>query len=93
MVITGAIPFVSYPDAVGIRLRRVSGDATVYESVLYIDADLDGLDAEQETQMGSSDNDTDSDNDGLLDYDEVFVYGTDPNDVDTDSDFMSDNVV
>lgn len=72
------IPLETCPEGAVIHLRRGTGEITVYESLLYIDIDGDGLDKEQEYQLGTSDNDTDSDDDGRSDYDEVFVYGTDP---------------
>jgi hypothetical protein len=49
------VPFEKYPEAAGISIRRESGEATVYESLLYVDQDHDGLDAEQECQLGTSD--------------------------------------
>ena len=39
---------------------------------------------------GSNPNDSDTDDDGLNDGEEVNVYGTDPNDDDTDDDTFSD---
>jgi hypothetical protein len=49
------IPFATYPEAVGICIRRGTGEATVYESLIYVDEDFDGLDAAQEAQLGTSD--------------------------------------
>ncbi|MDD4869987.1 MAG: hypothetical protein PHR77_05455, partial [Kiritimatiellae bacterium] len=37
-----SIPLETYPDAIGIELRRGSGEITFYESLLYIDKDGDG---------------------------------------------------
>ncbi len=54
------IPFESYPTAVAVELRRGTGAITVYESQLYVDKDGDGFDSDQETQMGTSDNDANS---------------------------------
>lgn len=41
---------------------------------------------------GTDPNDSDTDNDGLNDGDEVNTYGTDPNDSDTDNDGFSDSL-
>ena len=50
------------------------------------DSDMDGLPDDMEAALGTDPNDPDSDNDGLLDGEEVFVYGTDPLDEDSDDD-------
>ncbi|MFA7158175.1 MAG: hypothetical protein WC299_02645 [Kiritimatiellia bacterium] len=84
------VPLATYTNAAVIHLRRGSGETRVYESLIYIDEDNDGLDRELEQQLGTSDYSADSDGDGLSDYDEVFVYGTDPANPDTDGDGMSD---
>ena len=76
--------------ATTIRLRRVSGENTIYKAILYKDADLDGLDDEQELQIGTSAVETDTDNDGLSDYEEVLTYGTNPLLADTDEDGITD---
>jgi hypothetical protein len=44
----------------------------------------------QENFLGTNPNDTDTDNDGLTDGDEVFVHQTNPNDADTDGDGLPD---
>jgi hypothetical protein len=54
------------------------------------DADSDGLCADQETALGSSDTDSDSDSDGLDDGDEHYTYHTDVMTSDTDGDGFSD---
>lgn len=75
---TVSIPWASYPDAAFICLRRGTGEVRVYESLLYVDNDGDRLDISQEAQLGTSDFSMDSDSDGVTDYDEVFIHGTDP---------------
>jgi len=76
--VTLNVPLVTYPSAAVIHLRRGSGETRVYESLIYIDSDGDGLDREMEQQLNTSDNNPDTDDDSITDYDEVFIYGTDP---------------
>lgn len=71
------IPLAGIPDAAGIQMRRGTGEITVFSSLLYIDEDGDGLDADQEIQLGTSDFNPDSDGDGYGDSFEVQA-GTDP---------------
>jgi hypothetical protein len=71
-----SIPLEAYSSAVGLWLRRGTGEVTVSENFLYVDLDGDGLDADQEAQLGSSDTATDTDGDGFSDYAEVQA-GTD----------------
>lgn len=88
--VTLNIPFATHAEAIGIHLRRGFGDVTVYESLLYVDRDGDGLDEDQEAQLGTSDLDQDSDGDGLSDFAEVFHHGTGPAMADTDGDGLND---
>ena len=55
-----------------------------------LDLDSDTLSNLQEYQLGSLPNNTDSDNDGLQDGDEVNQYNTSPANADSDSDRMPD---
>ncbi len=87
---TVTVPLADHPDAAVIRLRRDGGEVTVVRTVVYIDRDCDVLDRELEAQLGTSDDDTDSDDDGIGDYEEVFETGTDPADPDSDGDGLSD---
>lgn len=84
------IPFATHATAARIRLQRGTGEVVVYGNLLYVDQDGDGLDEDQEAQVGSSDFDADSDEDGLADYAEVFAHGTAPAAADTDGDGVSD---
>lgn len=54
------------------------------------DQDLDRPDIQQETATGTSDSSSDTDKDGLSDFEESFVYQTDPLNPDTDGDGYTD---
>ncbi len=54
------------------------------------DFDADGLSNEEEKLFNTSIFSKDTDSDGLNDFEEIFVYGTDPNNPDTDGDFIPD---
>ena len=54
------------------------------------DMDRDGLSVEREKELGTSDNDSDTDWDSVSDYDEVEKWGTDPLKADTDGDGFTD---
>ncbi len=84
------VPFASLPAAWGIQLRRGYGEVSVYCGVLYVDEDGDGLDREQEAQVGTSDSAEDTDADGLADGFEVLESNTAPTTQDTDADGASD---
>ncbi len=66
------VPTGYFPDASVIQLRRGSGEVVVFEGLLYIDEDGDGLDHDFERQNGTSDYNTDSDGDGIGDYEACF---------------------
>ena len=72
------LPLALYTNAVGLQLRRGFGEVTISSNLLYVDEDGDGLDADQERQLGTSDSSVDSDNDGFSDDEELFTYHTDP---------------
>lgn len=55
-----------------------------------LDPDADGLSNLEEYKKLTDPNHADSDADGLLDGEEVNLYGTDPNNADTDGDGLSD---
>ena len=71
---------------VGIREYKY----TCLEMVGPGDKDFDGLDADEERYQGTSDENSDSDDDGLSDYEEVREHGTDPTNPDTDGDGYED---
>ena len=85
-----SIPFESYPEANGLEMARGAGAVTIYEGLIYVDVDGDFFDADQEIQANTSDQDTDSDDDGLNDYYEAVTLGTDPANPDSDNDGLSD---
>ncbi len=87
---TTNVPMSTYTNASTIVLWRGSGEIDLYTTSIYIDQDGDGLDADQEEQLGTSDLDADTDGDGLDDYSEVFTHNTDPNNCDSDDDGLSD---
>ena len=72
-------------------------DPTVYDSVAEgvsdadADCDSDGLSNSYEIELGSDPCSENSDEDDLNDYDEVYIYGTDPAKTDTDDDTISDS--
>ncbi|OVE76404.1 hypothetical protein BVX97_01050 [bacterium E08(2017)] len=67
-----------YSDAASIAIGPAFGDLSIFQTHVYVDQDHDGLDAEQEAQLGTSDLSADSDGDGMSDYEEVFYIGSDP---------------
>lgn len=74
-------------------------DSTTTELMVLADGDGDGIPDIFEsntgffvsfTDTGTDPNASDSDGDGLSDFDEIFVHRTDPNNLDTDGDGLSD---
>jgi subtilisin family serine protease len=55
-----------------------------------IDSDSDGLSNVEEIDLGTDALDSDSDNDGLTDFEETRTYGTDPLAADSDADGLTD---
>jgi len=85
------LPLGAYTNAsvVKICVPKNSGPFRLYSSIMYVDEDGDGLDADQELQIGTSDHNFDCDVDRLSDAQEV-ALGTDPLNSDTDGDGISD---
>lgn len=54
------------------------------------DKDRDGIDDQKEKELGTSNQDFDTDGDGLSDSDELDVWKTDPTKSDTDGDTFND---
>ena len=76
-----------------VRIYRSALDAFALETAndWLGDPDMDGLGNGREWEAGTDPNDSDTDGDGLSDYDEVATYGTDPRSIDTDADQMPDD--
>ncbi|HUT99245.1 MAG TPA: lectin-like protein, partial [bacterium] len=72
------------------RLFVAGTQQAFYTSFYYNDADYDGIPDEGEFMNGTLLDDTDSDGDGLTDYEELILYGTDPNSPDSDGDGLTD---
>jgi len=64
-------------------------DATNKDKAI-VDRDRDGVNAIIEKQQGTSDVNSDTDNDGLTDYEEIFYWFSDPVLADTDADGYKD---
>jgi hypothetical protein len=86
------IPLTNYPTASTLVLDVATGKNAfeAYTSIFSIDDDTDGLDSDQEIQVGTSDFNQDCDDDDLTDYAEVMITLTDPLKADTDEDGLSD---
>jgi hypothetical protein len=63
----------------------------VVEPVFATDDDLDGLSAQLEAALGTSDQNANTDGDGWGDFFEVYGSGTDPTMTDTDNDTYTDH--
>lgn len=89
---TPAVAYDKYKDEIHVVWRDahpVSGQAVYYIKGIF-DSDLDGLSNLEETSVYFTDPlDSDSDDDLLLDGDEI-LYGLDPNDPDQDLDLILD---
>jgi len=72
------------------KSESVLSDVLITDVDYCIDEDRDGLCLEVEDTLGTDDNDQDSDDDGLLDPQEVNDTGTDPANPDTDGDGIQD---
>ncbi|MBD3190658.1 MAG: hypothetical protein GF308_08435 [Candidatus Heimdallarchaeota archaeon] len=77
-----------------IESRDILGNvanSTIYQfEVIWIDSDNDGLGDNIEERYDCDPHNPDMDGDGLLDGEEIFIYGTDPLITDTDGDEYSD---
>lgn len=68
-----------------------AGTSDAHEvAAAQVDADGDGLDDAREVEMGTDPADPDSDDDGLLNGEDVDTFGTDPTLLDTDGDTIDD---
>lgn len=62
----------------------------IIKELTVTDSDLDGLTNDEEKKLGTNPEKSDTDNDGLLDKDEINIYKTDPLKADTDGDGKTD---
>jgi hypothetical protein len=62
----------------------------IIKELTVTDSDLDGLTNDEEKKLGTDPEKSDTDNDGLLDKDEINIYKTDPLKADTDGDGKTD---
>jgi len=69
------LPLADHPAAVRVVIRAQAGKKAyrMWTTTLYVDDDADGLDADQELQVGTLYSNADCDDDGLNDYAEVMV--------------------
>ena len=91
-----ALPLIDHPftDFVVIDAQANNEACMVWASNIYIDEDGDGLDAQQEIQLGTSDaspDDSDFDQDGLDVFGEI-LNGSSIIDEDTDGDGVKDGI-
>ncbi len=66
--------------------------ADAWTDATTIDGDEDGLTTPEEIGWGTDPNDADSDDDGVSDFDEVYLHDTDPLDCDSDDDGLPDGL-
>lgn len=89
-----AVPATPEPTAIPATPEPTEPPATPEPTVEATpdatDADIDGLTTPQEANFGTDPNNPDTDDDGILDGDEVSVYRTDPLNSDTDADNFYD---
>ena len=65
---------------------------SVIDTTYQIDKDFDGISDEDEKKYNTSHTSNDTDGDGLTDYAEIFIYGSDPLKQDTDGDGYIDGL-
>ena len=77
-----------------LRTEKLLQEKTEFDNamkqVAATDSDFDGIINTDETKYGTSPTSADTDGDGLLDKDEIFIYHTNPLKADTDGDGKSD---
>ncbi len=71
-------------------LANASDQTACHDTLGAGDLDHDGLAADREAALGTSDTSVDTDADGLTDADEFNIWGTDPTNPDTDGDGFLD---
>ena len=77
-------------NAIAVASTSAAATQAFAEAALAGDDDADGLSNERETREGTDPHNPDTDNDGLVDGQEVNQYGTDPKKQDSDGDTLID---
>ena len=89
LLLIGCLSLITTMDATAAILN----DTAVYAGTLYpLDSDMDGLTDEEELEAGTNPYDPDSDDDEVLDGEEVNTYLTDPLTYDSDNDLSGDGI-
>lgn len=78
---------VDNPKSAQDQIEQIEKQETaIWQKAKETDNDLDGLTDTEEKQLGTNSKSIDTDEDGLMDYDEVKTFGTNPLKMDTDGD-------
>lgn len=81
----------SNPKSAQDQIEQIEKQETaIWQKAKETDSDLDGLSDVEEKQLGTDSKSPDTDNDGILDYDEAKTFGTNPLKADTDGDGVID---
>jgi hypothetical protein len=91
------LSFLGYIFIKKVLDQKQNGNGELKQVILYPDdyeqdKDRDGILDSEEKKLGLSNEDSDSDNDGISDYVEINEYKTDPKNPDTDGDGYKDGV-
>lgn len=96
IVVTAGIIYFFWNNEIKLAMRGRDGkqvDLTIGNKEILdatLDSDGDGLTDVIENRLGTDKNKTDSDNDGIIDGEELMGWGTNPLKLDSDNDGLSD---